>query len=169
MPDPKIFILCDFDPKGDFFAERMRSYIAQESGREVINIGERCVHPNNFINKWRRATHNLSLGIRSRRQIGPDDHVICWNQNIGIAMALFWRLTGTGRNQKIYITCSTNTPIRRKPGVRHILNYAFGSKNFRYFVANNKMDVWFTPEIYSNIRKDNKVTFMKFAREISTG
>lgn len=164
--EARICILYDFDPAGDFFATRMREHIAEASGREVINLGERCVHPSNLFNKWRRALHNLTFGIRARRRIGPNDHVICWNQNIGIALALFWRLTGAGRNQKIYITCTTNTPLRQKPIIRHILNYAFGSKNFRYFVANNAMDVWFTPKLFSNIRKNNKVTLIYFASDI---
>lgn len=165
-PDSRICILYDFDPAGDFFATRMRDFIAEASGGEVVNLGERCVHPNTLVNKMRRAAHNIGFALRARRRIGPDDHVICWNQNIGIALALFWRLTGTGRNQKIYITCTTNTPLRQKPIIRHVLNYAFGSKNFRYFVANNAMDVWFTPQLFPAIARDNKVTLIYFASDI---
>lgn len=164
--DQKICILYDFNPDGDFFATRMRQYIAEESGLEVVNIGETCVHPNTLARKLRRTLHNLFLGVRMRGRIGPGDHVICWNQNIGIGLALFWRLTGTGRNQSIYITCTTNTPGRRKPIIRHVINYAFGSKNFKYFVANNAMDVWFTPQIFPAIRQGSKVTLIFFASDI---
>ena len=164
--DTKIHILYDFDPEGDFFASKMREHIAEASGREVLNHGELCVQPNNFINKWRRALHNLTFGIRTRNEIGPDDHVICWNQNIGIALALWWRLTGTGKNQSIYITCTTNTPIRQRFPFKQILNYAFGSKNFRYYVANNVKDITGTPELYSNIAKGDKVTLIFFSSDI---
>ncbi len=162
----KIFILYDFDPEGDFFATRMRDYVAEASGQEVINIGERCIQPNSLINKWRRAMHNVRLGIKNSRRFGPDDDIICWNQNIGIALALYWRLTRLGQRQKIYITCTTNTPARLRPGIRQIINFAFGSKNFRYFVANNRMDVWYTPSIWPAIKAGGKVTYIPFASDI---
>ena len=166
VAQPKIVILYDFDPEGDLLAETMREQIANASGLKVVNLGERCRHPNNFINKWRRALHNLTYSIRVQDRIGSEDHVLCWNQNLGVALCLYWRLLGGGRSRKVYITGTTITPKRRHFPIRNILNFAFGSSNLKAYFANNKMDVELAPKIFSNLRKGGKVRFVFFSSDI---
>jgi glycosyltransferase involved in cell wall biosynthesis len=160
---PKIVILYDFDPKGDLLAETMREEIAGVSGLEVVNLGERCRYPTNLINKWRRALHNLTYAVRVQSRIGPRDHILCWQQNLGIALCLYWRLFGGGRDRKVYITGTTTTPVRRRFPIRNMLNFAFGSRNLTAYFANNKFDFSVLPKIYSNLRRDGKVRFAFFS------
>ena len=162
---PKLMILYDFDPEGDHVAETMRDEIASVSGLEVINMGERCRQPNNIFNKWRRSFHNLTYALRVQRKIGPEDYVLCWQQNLGIALCLYWRLFGAGRNRRLFITCTTSTPKRRRFPIRNILNLAFGSRNLKVLFANSKMDFEIFPATYSNLL-DKDLKLIEFSSDL---
>lgn len=161
----RIVVLHDFDPTGDVVADRFSEVLPAETGLPVVHLGRTFGQPRDPWRRLLRLLDTFYYPLTLSRRLGPDDHVICWQQNFGLCLAILWRLTG--RRRRLYILNAAILPARQRGIVGALHDYAFGYAGLRALVAASAAEAETLARRFPGLRRPGVVQSILFASDVN--